>query len=67
MNSPTSRQKDNMKEKTVSETAKELQQDLRTKGYYSASKLERVFGDPRRSVEVKASTESCSALTKRRA
>lgn len=38
--------------KTVAETAKELQQDLRTQGYYTADKLQRVFGDLRYGVEV---------------
>lgn len=40
--------------KTVAETARELQKDLRTQGYYTADKLQRVFGDLRYGVEVRS-------------
>jgi len=47
--------------KTVSEAARELRDDYRKTGYYSAQKMLLVFGDPRRGVVGRASQERCAA------
>jgi len=47
--------------KTVSETARELRDDYRKTGYYSAQKMQLVFGDPRHGVVGRASQERCAA------
>lgn len=52
--------------KTVSQTAKELQDDFRKNGYFSASKMQLIFGDPRQGVEVKNTTEKCFAYTRQK-
>jgi len=47
--------------KTVSQTARELRDDYRKTGSYSAQKMQLVFGDPRHGVVGRASQERCAA------
>lgn len=56
----------NPSQTSVSETAKKLHEDLWVSGQYDSVRLTHVFGDPRKSVTVESTKDTCAAYVARR-